>query len=1762
MFIRNIILNQANRTNFYKFFLILITLCSFLCPQNLIADNYYWVAGSGNWSELNHWATSSGGSVFHSSVPDFDDNVIFDQNSFIETSNTVAIDVENAVCSNLTFLAINKNLSFDGTHELHVHGDLTLSPLLDFQFSGTIFFEARNGNQVLTTENKAFQCDINFLGLTCNWSIIGNLNCAKSVRANTHFSTFTFNYLQVGTDLIFSGNNTTSSINGDISVGKDFYMLGAGSSSSVNGLQCRNFYIYDGNLDLNGNLSVSNEIYLSGGTFNSNGKNIDSKNCLVTQNCETNLSNSSIHISDRFLVSGNSSNLTSSNTDILFDGGNDLLFSAESVVNFHTISFNNKGTVNCSGSTIQSISFADDGAITGNGNNLGTVNFQKNGKLNGSNQFTNLTLTSNYEYQFQQGETQTITGAFSASGNCQAYIILKSSLDGTQATISKSSGTCNIDYALVQDINFTGGATFTSSAYVNIKNTTGLNGNILSDRTLYWIGGSGNWSDASNWSSISGGTGGECIPSPKDNVVFDVNSFPAPNQAVLIDAEQVFCNTMDWTLATNQPAFSNTEENATLHVFGSYRLTQNMTNSFDGKIFFRSENTGNIIQSNNNTINADIYFEEEGGDWTLADNLQMVNKSILLDRGTFYSNGYEIVTNNLFSNKTDYNRLLNIENSEVYIHDTWNVVNELFSLSAANSHIYMEKLNADMQAGSNLIYQNISFTNPASNNATINGSLLTINQLYYEADGSFNCSESSVQNIVFKGDGTLNASDNLFVNAKFNAKGSFLFDNTFDVLNLTAGNIYTFKTDATQAITTNLVANGDCNSPITMRSDVDGSQSYIHKLSTDLTIDYIIMKDIAAVSGVNYTANNTTDLGNNPGWTINAVNSNDYYWVGGTGDWEDPTHWSFSSGGIGGVAGACLPSQNDNVYFDDQSFSTDGESVSVNIEKINCRRMDWSQIDDHVIFNNSVGSELDVYGSFLLSSNLNWDFAGDISFKGTNDGFQINTEGKQLNKNVTFIGENAEWEILSDLSVTKKIELRQGNIICHNQTISSATFLSNSASLSGLDVNNTMINLEDSWNTQQNFSFQGNNSRISLSKYSAAFNNNSSNNISFNEIELTDQRTSLISNNSSIKKLVVYEGKINGDNTTIDSLFFNDKAEVGGTLTIGFGRFNEKSQILNNHQFGQIEFYGPTAVYMNNTFQKATFYNDATIYGDNTYDSLIFSPDHEYSLGPYRTQQVNNYIGLDGNSCFKIILKSSSSGAPATISMPAGTVEGYAVSLNSIHATGGASFYAAGPSTNLGGNTGWIFGNPPGYIYGFSTDSIYMEGETAILSTSSFNTDANTQYNWSTGNTSSSISTNEPGKYTVEVIYNSNPKQCSFTDEINIHFATIRHADCGANGEILIQSDPNENYDYLWSTGSTSASITTLLPGEYSVEITNTVSGKKAQRTFILDGPPELEAEFVINSRTSCIGTSDGELSASISGGTPPYTQFWMDDSGITSLTRNNLAAGTYQLNIADSSNCQNIIIDAVVTEPDKMEMEIIPLKNISCFGDKDASITFSATGGTPPYTCEWNNGSNSNELYYLVPDQYSIVVTDANKCELLYDTISIEQPKELFADYNIENPQYQDSEDGSIEVIPGGGTLPYSYYFTNIYGEKLVTTSDLVSGEYILHLTDNNQCQLVDTVLLEADYDAKLIIPNTFTPNDDNKNDYFAIKSLSPITYYSISIHNRWGQKLFESNNINNSWDGRYKGKVCSPGVYYYVIQYQNRDKIETRKGFVHLFN
>jgi gliding motility-associated-like protein len=73
------------------------------------------------------------------------------------------------------------------------------------------------------------------------------------------------------------------------------------------------------------------------------------------------------------------------------------------------------------------------------------------------------------------------------------------------------------------------------------------------------------------------------------------------------------------------------------------------------------------------------------------------------------------------------------------------------------------------------------------------------------------------------------------------------------------------------------------------------------------------------------------------------------------------------------------------------------------------------------------------------------------------------------------------------------------------------------------------------------------------------------------------------------------------------------------------------------------------------------------------------------------------------------------------------------------------------------------------------------------------------------------------------------------------------------------------------------------------------------------------------------------------------------------------------------------------------------------------------------------------------------------------------------------------------------------------------------------------------------------LFIPTAFTPNDDGSNDVFRINSGS-IQTANIQIYNRWGEKVFETDDARSGWDGTYKGLLCQTDYFVYLIKYKGK--------------
>ena len=130
--------------------------------------------------------------------------------------------------------------------------------------------------------------------------------------------------------------------------------------------------------------------------------------------------------------------------------------------------------------------------------------------------------------------------------------------------------------------------------------------------------------------------------------------------------------------------------------------------------------------------------------------------------------------------------------------------------------------------------------------------------------------------------------------------------------------------------------------------------------------------------------------------------------------------------------------------------------------------------------------------------------------------------------------------------------------------------------------------------------------------------------------------------------------------------------------------------------------------------------------------------------------------------------------------------------------------------------------------------------------------------------------------------------------------------------------------------------------------------------------------------------------------------------------------------------------------------------------------------------------------------------------------------------------------------------------------GEKFMTIGNFRDSINII-MTDNNPL-LAEGIYLYID-DIKLIeapfsyqIPNVFSPNNDNLNDIFSV-NIYNISVWSCDIFNRWGIKVAELSEKNNSWDGRTtSGLACNDGVYYYVFSTNRNEKEIIEKGFIQL--
>jgi len=260
------------------------------------------------------------------------------------------------------------------------------------------------------------------------------------------------------------------------------------------------------------------------------------------------------------------------------------------------------------------------------------------------------------------------------------------------------------------------------------------------------------------------------------------------------------------------------------------------------------------------------------------------------------------------------------------------------------------------------------------------------------------------------------------------------------------------------------------------------------------------------------------------------------------------------------------------------------------------------------------------------------------------------------------------------------------------------------------------------------------------------------------------------------------------------------------------------------------------------------------------------------------------------------------------------------------------------------------------------------------------------------------------------------------------------------------------SYTYNWSNGasSTSASITNnlsnLAPGTYSVTVT---SGNCSafQSGIVVSQPPAYSVSKSVT-HVSCNAGSDGSITVSVSGNTPPYSYSWTNGATTSSIT--NLNANAYLLTITDSHGC-SFTTSAQVTQPPSLGATATTTP-VSCNGGSNGTASVSASGGTPPY-----NGTGTHAG--LTAGTYTFIVTDSRGCTTAASAITITEPSAVTASGSVVgNVSCPGGSNGSASVSASGGTAPYS---------GTGTFSGLTAGSYTYIVTDNNGCTGSTTVVI-----------------------------------------------------------------------------------------------
>jgi hypothetical protein len=572
--------------------------------------------------------------------------------------------------------------------------------------------------------------------------------------------------------------------------------------------------------------------------------------------------------------------------------------------------------------------------------------------ITGINTFNNITATSPTAtgtniLSFAANQTISGTLTTTAGGAADRRVQLSSSVAGTQRTLTAAavsfSSSTNFQDIIAAGVSSPWTATLGD---INLGNNT----NITFDTSaLYWIGGTGNWTDGTKWSASSGGAAANVIPGPTNSVIFDANSDAGGIFGVALSGVGLlgYCNDFTASSLDFTMTFTLAGVSTVLNVYGSLSFPATnfaVTMQAVSVLNFVSTSTGKTITTNGKQIDASIAFNGLGGGWTLSDALTF--GSISVTAGTF-NTGNQTLTST--GGRPDFYstgalvRAINLGSSTVLTYGM-SISGTNLTFNAGTSQINLGQTNS-WGVSIPLTFYNFTCLGPmAPQSSTVFTGGVTFNDLTLTAP------TSAAMNLT-------TVSSNTTINGTFSVTGG----------------------------------GGTVLNRIWLKSSVQGTQRTItcNAVSGITNVDFqdiVIAGAAAPISGTSLG-----NGGNNSGITFTAAKT--VYWnLAGATNWFTSTGWATTNNGTPAVANFPL-GQDTAVFTEAGAAGTVNAQPNILMPNITFADGVSNRVSAVTLYFGNGGVSYYFVGDFTGCSALTVGNIGSNNFLFTKQGVQTVTSG-------------------------------------------------------------------------------------------------------------------------------------------------------------------------------------------------------------------------------------------------------------------------------------------------------------------------------------------------------------------------------------------------------------------------------------------------------------------------------------------------------------------------------------------------------------------------------------------------------------------------------------------------------------------------------------------------------------------------------------------------------------------------------------------------